>query len=134
MIKGYHTDNVIFSASDFMEELLNNHQKIRFSGAGTSHQNGAAGRANKPVVTMARTMLMPAELRCPKYTLSTIFDQCQWIMLYESTIGYLIYSLDYPLLKYGQGQVWNQCQKPLATVVFGVVQHMFYNRSCRSLE
>ena len=27
-----------------MEELLKNQQKIRFSGASTSHQNGAAAR------------------------------------------------------------------------------------------
>ena len=39
---GYHTDNRIFNASEFMEELLNNQQKIRFSGAGSSHQIGAA--------------------------------------------------------------------------------------------
>ena len=55
-IKGYHTDNGIFNASEFMEEMLNNQQKIRFSGAGASHQNGAAERAIKTVVTMSRTM------------------------------------------------------------------------------
>ena len=99
-----------------MEELLKNQQKIRFSGAGASHQNGAAERAIKTVVTMARTMLMHAEL---------IFGQRQWIMLYRSTIRPLICSLDYPLLKYDQGQGLNQYQKPLATVMFGVVQHMF---------
>ena len=42
VIKGYHTDNGIFNSSEFMENLLNNQQKIRFSGAGASHQNGAA--------------------------------------------------------------------------------------------
>ena len=54
-----------------MEELLNKQKKIRFSGAGASHQNGAAERAIKTVVTMARTMLMHAALRCPEETLST---------------------------------------------------------------
>ena len=34
LIKGYHTDNGIFNASYFMEDLLNKQQKIRFSGAG----------------------------------------------------------------------------------------------------
>ena len=33
-IKGYHTDSGIFNASEFMEDLLNKQQKIRFSGAG----------------------------------------------------------------------------------------------------
>ena len=41
-IKGYHTDNGIFNASEFMKELLNNQKKIKFSGAGASHQNGVA--------------------------------------------------------------------------------------------
>ena len=31
--------------------------------------------------------------------------------------------MEYLLLKYGQGQVLNQCQEPLATVTFGDVQH-----------
>ena len=37
----------------------------------------------------------------------------------------LICSLDYLLLKYGQDQGLFQCKKPLATVMFGVVQNMF---------
>ena len=65
VIKGYNTDNGIFNSSEFMEELLKKQQKIRFSGAGDSHQNGAADRAIKTVVTMERTMLMHAALRCP---------------------------------------------------------------------
>ena len=70
-IKGYHTDNGIFNSSDFMEELLKKLKKIRFSGAGASNQNGAAERAIKTLVTMARNMLMQAALRCPEDTLST---------------------------------------------------------------
>ena len=42
VIKWYHTDNGVFNASEFMEKLLNNKQKIRFSGAGASHQNGSS--------------------------------------------------------------------------------------------
>ena len=71
MIKGYHTDNGIFNASEFMEEMLKQQQKIKFSGAGASHQNGAAERAIKTVFTMARTMLMYSALRCPEDALST---------------------------------------------------------------
>ena len=71
VIKGYHNDNGIFNYSDFMEDLLKKQQNIRFSGAGASHQNGAAERAIKAVVTMARTMLIHAALRCPEDTLST---------------------------------------------------------------
>ena len=54
-----------------------------------------------------------------------ILGQRQWIMLYGYTIVPLTYSPAYPLFKYGQDQGLSQCQKPLATVMFGVVQHMF---------
>ena len=47
------------------------HQKIRFSGAGASHQNGAAKSTIKTVVTMTGTMLMHSALRYPEETLST---------------------------------------------------------------
>ena len=71
VIKVCHTDNGIFNASEFMEELLKKQQNISFSDAGASHQNVAAERAIKTVVTMARTMLMHAALRCPEDKLST---------------------------------------------------------------
>ena len=54
-----------------MEELLKKQQKIRFSGAGASHQNWAEERAIKTLVNMASTMLMHTEFRCPEDTLST---------------------------------------------------------------
>ena len=54
-----------------MEELLKNQQKINFSGADASHQNGAVERVIKMLVTMARTTLMHAALRFPEGTLST---------------------------------------------------------------
>ena len=68
MIKGYHTDNGIFNASEFMEELLKNKKKIKFSWSGASHQNEAVEPAIKMVVTMARTILMKAALRYPEDT------------------------------------------------------------------
>ena len=43
MINVYHTD--IFNTSKFVEELLKKRQKLRFSGAGASHQNGESSRA-----------------------------------------------------------------------------------------
>ena len=54
-----------------MEELLKKQQKIIFSGAGASHQNGDAERTIKTVVITTRTMLMHAALRCPDEIFST---------------------------------------------------------------
>ena len=71
VINGYHTDNGIFNSSEFMEELLEKQQKIRFSGAGASNQNGSAERDINTVVTMVRNMLMHAALRCPEDTFLT---------------------------------------------------------------
>ena len=67
-----------------MEELLKKQQKIRFNGAGASHKNGAAERAIKTVVTMSRTMVMHAALRCPEDTFSTdiwptAMDYAVWV-------------------------------------------------------
>ena len=64
--------------------MLKKHQKIRFSGAGASHQNGEEERAIKTVVTMSRTMLMHAALRCPDDTFSTdlwpmAMDYAVWV-------------------------------------------------------
>ena len=71
MIKVYHSDNGIFNASYFMEELLKKQQKIRFSGSGASHQNGAAECTVNAVVTMPRTILIHVTLRYPENTFST---------------------------------------------------------------
>ena len=71
MIEGYHTDNGIFNILDFMEDLLKNHQKIIFSGAGSSHQNGAEDHDIKRVLTIKRTKLMHTMLRCHDDTFST---------------------------------------------------------------
>ena len=43
MIKVYHTDT--FNTSKFMENLLKKQQKLRFSAAGASNQNGTGSRA-----------------------------------------------------------------------------------------
>ena len=115
MIKVYHTDNVIFVTSYFMEELFKNQQKIRFSGAGASHQNGAAEHTISMVFNMARTMLIHIVLIYPKETLYTDFVQYKWNIFYGSTVVYLIRSMFYKLL----GKL-----EPF----------IFWIRGCRSLE
>ena len=80
-----------------MEEMLKKQQKIRFSGAGASHQNGAAERASKTVVTMTRTTLMRAAL---KYYEDTFYTDI-WPMAMDYDVWVynriLICSMDYPL-------------------------------------
>ena len=88
VIKVYHTDNGIFNSSEFMEDLFKKQQKINFSRAGTSHQNGAADCSIKTVVNMERTMLMHAALRCPEDTLYTdIFPMAMYyaVWVYNRT-------------------------------------------------
>ena len=108
-IKGYHNENGIFNTSDFMEKLLKTQQNIRFSGAGTSHQNGAVDCTINMVVNMTRTMFMHTMMRCPKDTLSTDFGQRKCNIFYGSTVRYLIYGMVYKLLgKFEPYISWSQ--------------------------
>ena len=109
MIKVYHTDNGIYNNSNFMEELLKNQQKIRFSGAGASHQNGSEERSIKTVVTMASAVLMQSWMIFHKDILSIGFGQLKWTMLYGSKVGSLINSMVYkPLGKFEPYIIWSQ--------------------------
>ena len=108
MINVYNTDNGIFNNSKFMEELLKKQEKIRFSGDGASHQNGAAERSTKTVATIEYVILMQAWMIFHKYTLSINFIQRKWAMLYVSKVGSLIYSMVYkPLGKFRPHMFWN---------------------------
>ena len=73
MINVYHTDNVIFNTSKFMEELLKKQLKIKFSETSASRHNGTAERAIKTVVTIESAILMQAWMICHKDTLSIGF-------------------------------------------------------------
>ena len=109
MINVYHTDNGIFDTSKFMEEPLKKQQKIRFSGASASHQNGSAEPATKTVVTMESAILMQAWVICHKAALSIDSGQQKWTMLYGSKVGSLIYSMVYkPLGKFEPYMFWSQ--------------------------
>ena len=101
VIKGYHTDNGIFNASEFMEGLFKKHQKIRFSGAGASHQNGAAESAIKTVVNTESVILMQSWMICHKEKLYIDFGKLKCNTIYGSKVGSLIYSMVYkPLGKF----------------------------------
>ena len=104
----YDTD--IFNTSKLMEELLKKQQKLRFSGAGASHQNGrAAERTINTVVNMASAILMQAWMICHKDILSIDSGQRKWTILYGSKDGSLIYIMVYkPLGKFETSMFWRQ--------------------------
>ena len=66
--------------SNFIEDLLNNQQKIILGGAGTSHQNGAAEHAIEALVAIDSTMFSYNALRCTEDTFST--DICPMTVYY----------------------------------------------------
>ena len=92
-----------------MEELLKNQQKIRFSGAGASHQNGESYLAINTVVNIESAILIQSWMICHKDTLSIDFGQRKWTMLYGSKAGSMIYSMVYkPLGKFVPYMFWSQ--------------------------
>ena len=65
-IQGYHTDNGVFKAADFLKEIAEKKQTIRFSGVGAKWQNGVAENAIKIVTSRARTMMIHSALHWPE--------------------------------------------------------------------
>jgi hypothetical protein len=63
----YHTDNGVFKAREFLQELSEKGQGIRYSGVSAHFQNGAAENGIKLVVRNARTMMLHVALRWPGY-------------------------------------------------------------------
>ena len=110
VINLYQTENEIFNTSKFTEEMLKKQQKLSFSGAGASHQNGAASeRSIKTVVDMASFILMQFCMICHNDTLSIDFCQWKWTMLYGSKVISLIYSTVYKSLgKFEPYMFWSQ--------------------------
>ena len=62
-IKSHHTDNGVFTAQSFMDEIRTQEQSITFSGMGAHHQNGVAERAIGTTFMQARTQLLHSQLR-----------------------------------------------------------------------
>ena len=62
----YHTDNGVFTSSEFQDELAGLEQGLSLSGVGAHHQNSMAEREIGIVFSLARTMMLHAKLRWPK--------------------------------------------------------------------
>jgi hypothetical protein len=65
ILQQFHTDNGVFTSKEFMANLMDADQKVKFSAVGAAHQNGVAERGIQTVVNMARTMMLHAALRSP---------------------------------------------------------------------
>ena len=65
-VKGYHSDNGVFDAQDFQDELRVLEQTHTKSGVGAHHQNGVAERSIQTVMNSARAMMLHAALHWPK--------------------------------------------------------------------
>ena len=65
-VVNYHSDNGVFTAAEFQDELIKLSQDIKLSGVGAHHQNAVAERMIGVVVSMARTMMLHAKMRWPK--------------------------------------------------------------------
>jgi len=61
----YHTDNGIFTKSQFCDALLSANQGHTISGVGAHHQNGLAERAIKTIQDMTRTMMLHLSVHWP---------------------------------------------------------------------
>ena len=65
-VLNYHSDNGVFTAQEYQDELAKQHQKLTLSGVGAHHQNGNAERQIGVSFGMARTMMLHAKMRWPK--------------------------------------------------------------------
>jgi hypothetical protein len=66
IVKGYNTDNGIYTAAEFQAELSRLEQSIWYSGVGGHHHNGVAENAIKNTVRSACTLMIHAALRWPE--------------------------------------------------------------------
>ena len=72
-IKHHMTDNSVFTAQAFIDEIHKNDQKLTFSGVGAHHQNGVAERAIGTLVRRTRTQLLHAQLRWSEQTPTSLW-------------------------------------------------------------
>ena len=72
-IKGYNTDNGVYTAKQIMNKLQTDKQLLRLSGVGAHHQNGVAENTIKNVSRKGRIFMFHAALGWPDK-----FDKTLW--------------------------------------------------------
>ena len=64
-IKGYHSDNGVYTAKDFRDDCVAKDQTQSFSGVGAKHQNAVAERNIQTICYWARHMMVHAAVHWP---------------------------------------------------------------------
>ncbi|MGH7974178.1 MAG: hypothetical protein ACREBR_01535, partial [bacterium] len=71
--KTYHSDNGVFTATQFRQHLEEFNQGLSLSGVGAHHQNGVAERAIRTVMNRARILMLHASMRWPEEADSSLW-------------------------------------------------------------
>ncbi len=74
-IKGYHSDNGVYTAKDFRDDCVAKDQTQSFSGVGAKHQNAVAERNIQTICYWARHMMVHAAVHWPANNADNI---CLW--------------------------------------------------------
>ena len=72
-VKGYNTDNGVYTAKDILARLDHDDKTLRLSGVGAHHHNGAAENAIKNISRKARIFMFHAAIRWPE-----AYDKTLW--------------------------------------------------------
>ena len=72
-IKHYQTNNGVFTAQAFVDEIHKNEQRLTFSGVGVHHQSGLTERAIEIFVRRTGTQLLHAQLRWSEQTPTSLW-------------------------------------------------------------
>jgi hypothetical protein len=67
-IRNYRGDNGVFKAAEYVKDLNDRGQTIKYSGVGAHHQNGVAERAIRTISESARALLLHAAIHWPEET------------------------------------------------------------------
>ena len=62
-VRGYHADNGVFKASEWIKDCRSKHQGLTFAGVQAHHTNGKAERRIRLLQDLARTMIIHADRR-----------------------------------------------------------------------
>ena len=73
LVQRYHSDNGVFTAAAFQNELEKQGQPLTLAGVGGHHQNAIAERNIRTVMTRTRALLLHAMLRWPDVTQSDLW-------------------------------------------------------------